>query len=83
MEDAIAAASATVEATAAKDRSSGDCGGYGGGGYRDGKREDRYKRLVDTMVVDVVIRKVELVVLRWRWMWIPEWRLWWLWVRRW
>ncbi|KAL0678433.1 hypothetical protein Bca4012_006414 [Brassica carinata] len=63
MEDAIAAASATIEATAAKDRSSGGCGGYGGGGYGDGKREGRYKRLVDTMVVDVVIRKVELVVV--------------------
>ncbi|CAN7127932.1 unnamed protein product [Brassica rapa subsp. narinosa] len=38
MEDAIAAASATVEATAAN-RSSGDCGGYGGGetrGYNGG-----------------------------------------------
>ncbi|CAN6910383.1 unnamed protein product [Brassica oleracea] len=57
MEDAIAAASATVEAAAAKDRSSGGYDGYGGGGYGDGKREDRYKRLVDTMVVDVVIRK--------------------------
>ncbi|KAF2534144.1 hypothetical protein F2Q70_00031753 [Brassica cretica] len=29
-------------------------------------------RLVDTMVVDVVIRKVDLVVVRWRWLWIPE-----------
>ncbi|CAN7056168.1 unnamed protein product, partial [Brassica oleracea var. botrytis] len=55
MEDAIAAASATVEAATAKDRSNGGCGGYGGGGgYGDGKREGRYKRLVDTMVVDVV-----------------------------
>ncbi|CAN7079488.1 unnamed protein product [Brassica oleracea var. botrytis] len=57
MEDAIAAASATVEAAATKDRSSGGYDGYGGGGYGDGKREGRYKRLVDTMVVDVVIRK--------------------------
>ncbi|KAH0894252.1 hypothetical protein HID58_056681 [Brassica napus] len=47
-----------------EDRSSGGCGGYGGeGGYEDGKREGRYKRLVDTMVVDV---------------WLFErWRLWW------
>ncbi|KAF3578586.1 hypothetical protein DY000_02032119 [Brassica cretica] len=46
-----------------EDRSSGGCGGYGGeGGYEDGKREGRYKRLVDTMVVGVVIRKVEVVV---------------------
>ncbi|KAF3488190.1 hypothetical protein F2Q69_00055668 [Brassica cretica] len=82
MEDAIAAASATVEAAAAN-RSGGGCDGYGGGGYGDGKREGRYKRLVDTMVVDVVIRKVDLVVVRWRWLWIPEWRLWWLWIRRW
>ncbi|CAN6836897.1 unnamed protein product [Brassica oleracea var. botrytis] len=52
-----------------EDRSSGGCGGYGGeDGYEDGKREGRYKRLVDTMVVNVVIRKVELVVVRWRWL---------------
>ncbi|CAN6886178.1 unnamed protein product, partial [Brassica oleracea] len=68
MEDAISTASATVEAAAAS-----SCGGYGGGGYVDEKREGRYKRLEDTMVVDVVIRKVELVVVRW----IPEWKLWW------
>ncbi|KAF2569154.1 hypothetical protein F2Q70_00026464 [Brassica cretica] len=64
-----------------EDRSSGGCGGYGGeGGYEDGKREGRYKRLVDTMVVGVVIRKVEVVVVRWRWLWIHEWKLWWLWI---
>ncbi|KAH0875022.1 hypothetical protein HID58_072384 [Brassica napus] len=37
MEDAIATASATIEAATAN-RSSGGCGGSGGGGYGDGKR---------------------------------------------
>ncbi|KAL0730104.1 hypothetical protein Bca4012_026197 [Brassica carinata] len=47
------------------------------------ERKGGYKRLVDTMVVDVVIRKVEVVVVPWRWLWIPEWKLWWLWIQRW
>ncbi|CAF1905115.1 hypothetical protein HID58_025684 [Brassica napus] len=64
MEDAIAAASATVEATAAN-RSSGDCGGYGGGGYRDGKRGFGGVTVevdVDTGMEVVVVMDMKVVV---------------------
>ncbi|CAN6815904.1 unnamed protein product, partial [Brassica oleracea] len=64
MEDAIAAASATVEATAAN-RSSGGCGGYGGGGYGDGKRGvggGTVEVAVDTGVEVVVVMDTKVVV---------------------
>ncbi|KAH0863070.1 hypothetical protein HID58_080281 [Brassica napus] len=60
MEDAIAAASATVEAATAN-RSSGGCGGYGGGGgYGDGKRGVGGGSVEEAVVVDT---RVEVVVV--------------------
>ncbi|CAN6932618.1 unnamed protein product, partial [Brassica oleracea var. botrytis] len=64
MEDAIAAASATVEA-AATNRSSGGCGGYGGGGYGDGKRGVggvTVELAVDNRVEVVVVMDTKVVV---------------------
>ncbi|KAH0869569.1 hypothetical protein HID58_076591 [Brassica napus] len=64
MEDAIAAASATVEAAAAN-RSSGGYDGYGGGGYGDEKRGlggGTVEVAVDTGVEVVVVMDTKVVV---------------------